>query len=511
MAKVLLSFLGAGPLKKKEDLVKDATTPENIGEAIRAYRKAKYSLEGKIYENRTFVASAIADHHKVDKIFMIGTPKSMWEEVYNTFYNRSRPVDKTLEQSEDKASEDIWFEIQEHSQATDHNSPLEVPHKEEIEKEMGGGSKVVLIKYGITEDEIRENITRILQLEQCLQPGDELIVDITHAFRSLPLLIMSLLVYLKNVSSKNIKISHIYYGMNEVSGEMGNVSPIVDLKTMLELQDWIIGAYSMKEYGNAYEIAGLLKTQVPESSCDKGIANQLEKFSDYVNLNYMDSMMKVIQSLSGIHGKCENEMAKLVVNPVIDDFLKKFKGKHFTDAAFLYRLSEWLFKNRKYAQSYLTALEAIISHSIELNGYVLKEEREINENGAKKSTKLKFLYTKEEEVWDSFAVRTAVPIVLQKNLWKNNKRITEEEYFQDNLTRLNKSPKSEKEKISLLSKLDDILDDNETLKKIYLTHNKHRNQVAHLITARSDGSTYSSNEIIKTLRNTLDALKKIIK
>ena len=481
MAKVLLSFLGTGPLKKKEDLLKDATTPENIGEAIRAYRKAKYSLEGKIYENRTFVASAIADHHKVDKIFMIGTPKSMWEEVYNTFYNRSRPADKTLELSEDKASEDIWFEIQEHSQATDHNSPLEVPHKEEIEKEMGGGSKVVLIKYGITEDEIRENITRILQLEQCLQPGDELIVDITHAFRSLPLLIMSLLVYLKNVTSKNIKISHIYYGMNEVSGEMEDVSPIVDLKTMLELQDWIIGAYDLKTYGNTYKIVELLTNSSMIHDGDKGVAKHLKDFSDYININYMDAMKKVPDSLKGIKDKCQNDLGKLIVNPVVNDFLKELGNKEFASFSFLYRLAKWFYERKKYVQAYLMASEAIFSYVCDKSGFTLR-----------KNTDGSFCYVKNSIEYSTVDIREGIRSLFNYNQDKIDPVLLPE--FNQNSVELIR----------------------DTFKK----HNPHRNHVAHLFGQRKEkydgkkteikyGATYSAMDIINVLESTLKDLSKL--
>lgn len=493
MAKVLLSFLGTGRMS-------DITEPN---EKSRKYSVAKYQIGDKVYES-SFIASAIVQNHDIEKIIMIGTPKSMWENVYYFFYTKNHGE---KEADTDDSFISIYDEIENHIKTVTPDSPLYMPHKEQIEEAMGGNSKVVLIRYGINEQQIKENIAHILEIEKFLEPNDELIIDITHSFRSLPIYIMNLLIYLRNVSSKNIKIPHIYYGMLEGMDPVSKITPVVDLKSLLELQDWIIGAYSIKEYGNTYKIAELLRNQTPESNCDKGIANQLETFSDYVNLNYIDSMMKVIQSLSGIQGKCENEMAKLVVNPVIDDFLKKFKGKHFTDSVFLYRLSEWLFKNKKYAQSYLTTLEAIISYSIELNGYVLKEERENNEKGSN----IKFFYTKDNEVWDSYALRKAIPIVFQKNLKKKNKRMSKEEYFQSNLANLKDSPKSIEEKITLLTNLFEVLDGNETLKEIYSTHNKHRNQVAHLITARSDGATYSSKEIIKALRETLVALKKLIK
>lgn len=145
----------------------------------------------------------------------------------------------------------------------------------------------------MNEEEINENINIILQLNQLLSTGDELIVDVTHSFRSLPITIMNLLLYLRNVSSKNIKISHIYYGMIEMSKEYG-YAPIVDLKKILKLNDWIVGAMAFKQYGNAYQIAGLIQQE------DTDVTNRLKHFSDVMNLNHLYAISQETQSLRAL-------------------------------------------------------------------------------------------------------------------------------------------------------------------------------------------------------------------
>jgi len=73
MAKVLISALGTG--------VKDD----------REYRKAPYVFPGdtKVYKT-LFIASALCEQLKVEKLYLIGTAKSMWEEVYEYFSNASK-------------------------------------------------------------------------------------------------------------------------------------------------------------------------------------------------------------------------------------------------------------------------------------------------------------------------------------------------------------------------------------------------------------------------------------
>lgn len=65
--KKLISFLGKGQVTGK-----------------REYRKAQYSIDGKTYSS-SFLASVIAEHFEVKNQIIIGTVKSMWEELYRNF------------------------------------------------------------------------------------------------------------------------------------------------------------------------------------------------------------------------------------------------------------------------------------------------------------------------------------------------------------------------------------------------------------------------------------------
>ena len=233
--KILISFLGTGVYANRES---------------REYKTAHYHLGENDLGEHTFVAAALEQHYGIHFTFLIGTAHSMWEEVYRWHReNDSLPVD-----------DDVYFEISEGCEKANHKSELNIPHKEDVEEALGNDSKVVLIKYGITEEEVRENINIILELEHFLKSGDELIVDVTHSFRSHPLFMMNLLLYLKNVSKKRIKISHIHYGMLEISRELDYV-PILELKSIMDINDWITGAYSFSQFGNAYMISKLIEPE----------------------------------------------------------------------------------------------------------------------------------------------------------------------------------------------------------------------------------------------------------
>ena len=340
---VLISFLGTG----------NPDDPQNK----RQYKKVHYQLGNDDLGEFPFVSAAIKKYYDIDTVLLVGTVHSMWEEVYRWF----------LTDNGQTVDEDVYWEIAEKCEQANNNSSLEIPHSQDVEQAIGGDSKVILIRYGINEEDIQENINIILGLQDYLKNDDELIVDITHSFRSLPIFIMNLLVYLQNVSPKRIKISHIHYGMLEVIKEKNfGYAPIVELRAMMGVQEWITGAYNLKEFGNAYTIANLLEGE------NKSVAPILRNFSDAMNLNYLYSMQAETQKLSGIKdSEYVTELPRLIINPVVESFVKNFTVNTTRHRQSLYQLkmSEWQFEHKKYAQAYLTSNDALITYVCELMGW----------------------------------------------------------------------------------------------------------------------------------------------
>lgn len=354
MSKVLISFIGTGPLVNKGG-VREARS-------AREYRRASYHLGDENLGEYSFMAAALYESQHIDRVILIGTVHSMWEEVYRYFQ----------EKNGNAVDENLYCEIAEHCEHTDSNSELFVPHLADIEAAVGKDAHLALIRYGVNEQEINENINIILKLNQLLSTGDELIVDVTHSFRSLPITIMNLLLYLKNVSSKSIKISHIYYGMIEMNKEY-DYAPIVDLKKILELNDWIVGANAFKQYGNAYQIAGLIQAE------DSDTTNRLKHFSDVMNLNHLFAISKETQNLRTLMKKnFASQLPELIVKPVVGDFLKNFQKTDGNPALFQYKLAQWQYKHMNYTAALISLQEGILSYAcqIALHDCYDKDERQ---------------------------------------------------------------------------------------------------------------------------------------
>ena len=149
MAKVLISPLGSGRYYKEGNK--------------RTYSSATYKFEesNKKYET-TFVTAVLAEHLEVDKILLVGTAKSMWDEVYNYY----------IQHSYNAVDEDYWLELADKLENSSYDD-LKIKEKDLnlVEKAMDlflqqvnsnsqGGSKAILIDYGICEEELWNNYVR---------------------------------------------------------------------------------------------------------------------------------------------------------------------------------------------------------------------------------------------------------------------------------------------------------------------------------------------------------------
>ncbi len=120
--------------------------------------------------------------------------------------------------------------------------------------------------------------------------------DITHAFRSLPLLVLLAGAFLQK--AKNVSIQGVYYGAFEVNRDQ---PPIFDLTSAMKLLDWLTATDKFITTGSAVELGELLTTIqrdfYQQNKPQKGEARptQLQGFGDKIlkfsqSLEYVRAM-----------------------------------------------------------------------------------------------------------------------------------------------------------------------------------------------------------------------------
>jgi CRISPR-associated Csx2 family protein len=131
--------------------------------------------------------------------------------------------------------------------------------------------KITLKEVRIPEGFSTEDIWVIFQkLQDTLEAEDEIILDITHSFRSIPLLVLLLVNYARLF--KDFSVRGIYYGAFEQLGPVRKVEAeipldkrianIVDLKEFFQLFNWSIAMDKFLDAGNTKQLHELASQEL---------------------------------------------------------------------------------------------------------------------------------------------------------------------------------------------------------------------------------------------------------
>ncbi len=175
-----------------------------------SYKYVKYAWEGQVYESDFFI-EALVNWLNPSMVHVMLTPDVRENDNWNILQTRLH--DKT----------------QIH--------PLDIPN-------------------GANENELWNLFDTIVQLSS-KNPNEDMAIDITHGFRSLPILMIIVAVFLR--SAKIMNLSHIFYGAFDAKDEKTGIVPVFDLTPFLELLDWSAAAERFNDTGDSTKIAGLLR------------------------------------------------------------------------------------------------------------------------------------------------------------------------------------------------------------------------------------------------------------
>jgi CRISPR-associated Csx2 family protein len=332
MAKILISGLGTGNIKKDTDS---------------EYETTCYMLDGKKYPNETLTASAIMKHIGIDKVFFIGTSKAMWDNLYILFSDTDSAFGDEYHEKlcNDKKSTGIkQSDLKKLEQVID----AKLGHQ---------GSKCFNIEYDKNDSqEVWSNFYKLLEIKNFLQDGDEIYLDITHGFRYMSVMNVLLVQFMLLSENPNIILKAVYYGMLSKG-----LSEIIDFKIFFDLLEWAHSIREFKKYTNA---TGLLEV-LSKSNADNGLQkvfSQLNANLQLANLASLWQFFKNAQKKIEKVSSSNNKVLQLVSDDLLELVNRLNKDKL---SLFQYEISKWFYENGQYALSYLALHEAIISKACE--------------------------------------------------------------------------------------------------------------------------------------------------
>ncbi len=243
---------------------------------------------------------------------------------------------------------------------------------------------MVPIPDGTKEGEIWKIIEKITTK---VNREDELYIDITHSFRFIPMIVPSLISFLK--TTKDIKLNSIHYGAFEVLGsnqEVCNmnlderVAPVRELTELYSMIEWAEAVNAFINFGSGEELnqkLNIAKTNIEDKKIRNGIQpiiNNVKKidaalkFNNILELKKTDNL-KLSKKID--ISKAPNLYPLKEILPTLENYLYQWNDNKVENGLLA---TKWSLKNDRVAQALTFLQEAIIDYFIELFGWEDKKE-----------------------------------------------------------------------------------------------------------------------------------------
>lgn len=195
---------------------------------------------------------------------------------------------------------------------------------EQVSKSIGKLKAVdiceVLIPDGITADELWQILAEVLQsIPPNIPPKCELILDVTHGYRSFSFLYFTAALFLKALHEVDIKA--VYYSMVDTNLPE---KPIIDLSLLLDMVEWFYATRIFRQTGQASPLCELLH---PFEEYPPGLKSEEE----YRAYGLVKDIRKSLESVSAAYAQAlplelGNEAEKLlqkIVGPIPGHVVQK--------------------------------------------------------------------------------------------------------------------------------------------------------------------------------------------
>ncbi len=223
MTHALITFLGRTPRDDQTD----------------GYKTTTYQFPDGHKSTTAVLGWHLAEHLEPDLVIVLGTSGSMWDFLALSAGIADRP---DLE----KVWEELMDAVEEQTVSDNYLRAIEPLIKDHL----GVKTQLHLIPKGLTET---EQLDVLHTMAKATKDVAELSLDVSHAFRHLPMIAMVAGVYLQAV--QNITLQALWHGFYDPDTKTGTV---YDLKGLLHLFDWVRSLSQFEHTGDYGVFAELL-------------------------------------------------------------------------------------------------------------------------------------------------------------------------------------------------------------------------------------------------------------
>ena len=268
--------------------------------------------------------------------------------------------------------------------------------------------KLVDIPAGKNEQEIWEIFSTI---RSRIGGKDVVVFDTTHSFRSIPILTLACIQYMRSLES--VQLERIVYGAWEAremdaSSGISPKTPVFDLTPFVKLMDWSYAISEFSKYGHLNLLNELVSSDDNVHLMSKKLQTNLRKM--------VKDMLKLQQAILTCRGRTISEgklLTEIMSNskqlkknpqelpqafqPLLEKLeakLVKLEGRHdipiSNEARFGFGAVEWCLSHGLIQQAYTIFQESVLTHFCQLAGldYREKKDRELSSQSARTFNKV---------------------------------------------------------------------------------------------------------------------------
>lgn len=303
------------------------------GQHNSGYRDTDYIFDdGEVYAHQKYIGLALQKKLAADKVILLGTSSSMW--------------DVFLEAGSD-ALEEQWFSLSDAVKTSSVTEELLQPFEQYLQQQLNVQVRCILIPFARTT---QEQIEILSVLANALSEHEDIILDVTHGFRHLPMLSLVAARFLKVL--KFVHVQHIYYGALDMTSAEG--TPVLKLDGLLNLLDWIDALGKFDKDGDYGEFTQLL--------VQEGLAqSNAEQLRQAAFFERTSNSSKAKEKLSTLFTKLEpiNTPIFNLFKPQLIKRLTWYKEKN--RGLREQKLAQEYFRRHDYLRAVIYAMEGMIS------------------------------------------------------------------------------------------------------------------------------------------------------
>lgn len=315
-----------------------------LGKAAKGYRTANYVFDDHTVRTEPFFGMALLEQAKPDRLILAGTTGSMWD----VFFEH--------QQTDDEATLALIDAVANQTVSAD----MLAVHEQRLTQKLGIPVQCLLISYARNETEQTAILT---DLAAKLQHGEQVILDVTHAFRHLPMLALVAARYLARV--RNVQVQEVYYGALEMTPQMADKTqertPVLRLSAMLHMLDWV-DALAVYEHSGNYGVFAPLLQQ------DGMPAERANLLAQAAYFERSGNPVQAKQSLSGAHNHVRDHQGPLgqLFKTTLTEHIGWFR--HGSRADWELALADRYLARQDYLRAITYLCEAYISRATEKFG-----------------------------------------------------------------------------------------------------------------------------------------------